>query len=153
MIYNSWDIECNRLKLVIMGHFLPFYLPSLKPKKPEFWKNEKIAGDIIILHKCTKTHNHMTYSSWDTEWDKQNFLSFWTIFWHFTPLTTREIKILKNEKSIWICHHFTRVPKITIIWCMLPEIQNMTDIFFVILGHFLPFFPTSDPKHENLEQM
>ena len=37
------------------------------------WK--KIAGDIIILHMCTKNHNHMRYSSWDTKWDR--------IFCHF----------------------------------------------------------------------
>ena len=29
--------------------------------------NKKIAGDIIILHMCTKSHNHMKYSSWDME--------------------------------------------------------------------------------------
>ena len=38
-------------------------------------KNQKIAGDIIILHMCTKNHNHMRYSSWDTKWDR--------IFCHF----------------------------------------------------------------------
>ena len=25
------------------------------------------------------------------------------------PLTTKKIKILKNEKNVWICHHFTHV--------------------------------------------
>ena len=39
------------------------------------WK--KIAGDIIILHMCTKNHNHMRYSSWDKEWDR--------IICHFGP--------------------------------------------------------------------
>ena len=29
MIYSSRDIECDRLTLVIMGHFLFFYPPSL----------------------------------------------------------------------------------------------------------------------------
>ena len=29
--------------------------------------NKKIAGDIIILHMCTKSHNHMKYSSWYME--------------------------------------------------------------------------------------
>ena len=46
-----------------------------KPEKSDFWKNEKEkknkkqrnAGDTIILHMCTKSHNHMKYSSWDTE--------------------------------------------------------------------------------------
>ena len=36
-------------------------------KNPENQKN--IAGDIIILHICTKNQNHMSYSSWYTEWD------------------------------------------------------------------------------------
>ena len=38
---------------------------------------KKTVGDIIILHICTKNHNHMRYSSWDTEWD--------IIFCHFRP--------------------------------------------------------------------
>ena len=51
-----------------------------KPEKSEFWKTEqRIAGDII-LQMCTKKHNHMRYSSWDTEWDNL-FLSFWAIFY------------------------------------------------------------------------
>ena len=41
------------------------------------WKWQKIAGDIFILHMCTKNHNHMRCSSWDTEWDR--------IFCHFGP--------------------------------------------------------------------
>ena len=61
MIYSSWDIEYDRLKLVIMEFFLPFY-----PLAQNFVKN--IAGDII-LHMCTKNHNHMRYGSWDMEWD------------------------------------------------------------------------------------
>ena len=39
MIYSSWDIEQNILKLVILGHFLPFY--PLKTQKSKFLKNEK----------------------------------------------------------------------------------------------------------------
>ena len=41
-------------------------------EKPE--EKKKNAGDIIILHMCTKSHNHMRFSSWDTEWDKIFFL-------------------------------------------------------------------------------
>ena len=54
MIYSSWDIECDRLKLLIMGHFLTLH-PSIKArKKKNFEKMKKIAGDITILHMCTK---------------------------------------------------------------------------------------------------
>ena len=37
MIYSSWDIECDRLKLVVMGHSLPFYSP-LKTQKMKILK-------------------------------------------------------------------------------------------------------------------
>ena len=47
---------------------------------------------------------------------------------------------------------YTFVPKITIIWCMLSETWSATDIFFVILGHFLPFYPTIDPKNQNFDK-
>ena len=37
-------------------------------------------------------------------------------------------------------------------WCMVPEIWSVTE-FFVILGHFLPFYPTNNPKNQNFEKM
>ena len=59
MIHSSWYIECGRLKLVIMGNFLPFTPPPppththththKKCGKSEFWKNEKKAIIIIII--------------------------------------------------------------------------------------------------------
>ena len=57
---------------------------------------KKIAGDIIILHMCTKNHNNAMYGSWEMERDGQNFLSFWTVLCPFTHLTTKKFKILKN---------------------------------------------------------
>ena len=72
----------------------------------ETWKIEKIAG-IIILHRCTKSHNHMKYSSWDTKSDKF-FLSFWAIFCPFTPHPPNNPEnqnFEKMTKHIWRCHH------------------------------------------------
>ena len=98
-----------------------------KPKKSEFWKNEKkkkIAGDIIILHMCTKNHNHMMYSSWDMQWE------------HF-PQQPRKLKFWKNEKSIWRCHHFK----------LVQQKPQLNDVFLLKYGvwqtffsHFRPFF-------------
>ena len=82
MIYSSWDIECDRLKSVIMGHFLPLVPPpplKIKKKKNQnFESMKKIAGDILIIHMCTKNQNHMRYGSWDAAWDRR-------ISWHFGP--------------------------------------------------------------------
>ena len=69
----------------------------------------------------TKNHNHLRSSSWDTEWDKQNFLSFRTIFWPFTPLTTQKIRILKKwKKNIQILslyHHFNII--LLLYYCII----------------------------------
>ena len=47
-----------------------------KPVKAEFLQNEK-NWRYHHCHICTKNHNHMRYSSWDTEWDR--------IFCQFRP--------------------------------------------------------------------
>ena len=61
-------------------------------KNQKFEKMKKNPGDIIILHMCTINDNHMMYESWVIEREKQNFLSFLTVFCLFTPLTTQKIK-------------------------------------------------------------
>ena len=108
-------LECDRLKLVIIGHFLLFYPSPLSPpknlKNQNFEKMNK-SGDII-LHICTTNDDHMMYGSWDTDRNRQNFLSF--IFLdHFcpnTPLTTRKIKILKQwKKRLEILSFYTCAP-------------------------------------------
>ena len=46
------------------------------------------------------------------ECDRQNFLSFWTVFCSFCPfrgLWTQKIKILKKRKNNWRYYHFTNV--------------------------------------------
>ena len=83
MIYSSWDIEQNKLKLLILGHFLPFYPPkNLKNQNFEKWKN--------LLE----------------------ILSF-----------------------------YTSVPKITLIWCTVPQIQSETENIFYHSGPFFALLP------------
>ena len=77
----------------IFCHFI-----SLTTPKTKILKNEKKAGDII-LQMCTMNGNHMMYGSWEMERDGQNFLSFWTFFCPFTPVTTKKIIILKKWKK------------------------------------------------------
>ena len=60
-IYSSWGMQQNILKLVLLGHFLPFYPPK-KPQKSKFWKMEKF-GEIIILYIYIKNHNYMMHGS------------------------------------------------------------------------------------------
>ena len=75
---------CEKGGAHLRSFFWHLWMNFKKPEKSEFSKNEKkIARDIIILHTCTKNHNHMRWSSWDTE--RQNFWSFWAIFYPFNP--------------------------------------------------------------------
>ena len=75
-------------------------------------KYRKTDGDLINLHLCTKNLDDMIYSSWDIEGDRLKF----EILGHFLPFYPPPSKFWKDEKNCWRCHHFTRVPKITIIW-------------------------------------
>ena len=64
MIYSSWDKEQNILKLVILGHFLPFYPPPSKnPKNQNFekWKN--------LLKIYHFTHEYQKSQSYDVRSD------------------------------------------------------------------------------------
>ena len=92
----------------------------------------------------------MMYGSWDIECDGQNFLSFWTIFCPFTPITTRKIIILKNWKNyLEISSFYTSVPKIMIICSMVPEIWHVIFHFKLFFAFYLP----NSPKNQNLKKM
>ena len=72
---------------------------SKNRKNQTLEKMRNVAGDIIILHMCSKNHNHLRYSSWDTKWDCI-FCHFGPFFSFLTPstLTTQKTKILKWKK-------------------------------------------------------
>ena len=60
MIYISWDIQQNILKLVILGHFLPFY--SIKTPKIKILKNEKICWRYEhFTHVYQKSQSHSVW--------------------------------------------------------------------------------------------
>ena len=63
LIWRRWGTPQNFLLALIDELWKTWKIRILKN-----WK--KIAQDIIILHMCTKNHNHMRYSFWDMEWDR-----------------------------------------------------------------------------------
>ena len=84
--------------VIVMFHFGLFFallLLTAHTKNENLKKMKKAAGDIIILHKCTKNHDHMLYCSWDMACERYNYFLFWAIFCPFTPLTSQKMKILK----------------------------------------------------------
>ena len=62
--------------------FLSFY--PLKTPKIKILKNEKIYWRYNHFTHVYHKLQYMMYGSWDMEWDRQNFLSFWAIFCRFT---------------------------------------------------------------------
>ena len=95
-------MERNHTHVRKVGHTSKFrfgiYWWTLKnPKNQTFEKMKKTVGDIIILHICTKNHNHMRYSSWDTEWDI-TFCHFRPFFALLTPSPSNNPKNQNFEK-------------------------------------------------------
>ena len=108
MIYSSWDIEQNILKLVILGHFLPFYPPK-NPKNQNFekWKNLlKISSFYTCVPKITIYDN-----KWCTvpEIQSETDIIFCDFGLFFALLKPKKSKFLKNEKNTWRYHHFAYV--------------------------------------------
>ena len=151
MIYNSWDIVRDKLKLVVLGHLL--LCPHLKIQKFKTLKKWKILLEIssYCLHMRLKNHNYMMYGSSDTEWDMHIF------FCHFGPFFTHlphhqqyaKSKFWKDKKYREILLVYNSVPQMTIISCMVSEIWITTNRIFCHFAQFsaLLHYPTN--SHEN----
>ena len=115
IIYSTWDTEQNKLKLIILGHFLSFI--PLKTPKIKILKNKNLL-EIPSFYTCVP-------KIWDTV---KTFLSFWAIFWPFTsaphPNDPEYQNFQKKEKNGSRYYPFihTCVPLIKILWYMVPEI-------------------------------
>ena len=70
---------------VILDNILPFYLPN--SRKHENIKNKKkISRHIMILHTCTKNHDHLLYCSRDLERDGCNCYFHFGLYFSLLPL-------------------------------------------------------------------
>ena len=89
----------------------------------------------------TVNEDHMIYGSWNIRWNRQNFLSFWTIFCPFIPQQPGKWKFWKLEKNNWRYCHFTQVHhkwQSYDIWFL--RYGAWQKKLFVILVGFLPFY-------------
>ena len=126
MLYWSLDTACNRFNYFLFWAIFCPFTPE-QPKKAKFWKNKKNTWRYHHFTYMYQNYDQMMYSSWDKVCHKCNcYFSFWAIFCPFTPLTAQKIQILKKWKNCLEISFYIRVPKITIRWCMVPEIWCVT---------------------------
>ena len=131
MVLEIWSMT-NK----IFCYFRQFFaiLPPLTTWKIKILKNwKKTPGDIIILHMCSISKNHVMFDSWDMEHEKQNFLSFWAISALLPPPPPKTPKNQYLKESF-----YTSVPKIMIICYTVPEIWHKT--YVIVIFHFGLYF-------------
>ena len=85
--YDVWFLRYRAWRTNFFFYFGQFFaLLSLKNMKNQNFEEKEMPGDIIILHKCNKIHDHMLFCSWYMARDRWNcYFSFWTIFCTFAP--------------------------------------------------------------------
>ena len=80
----------------------------------------------------------------------------WTERWTIScplPLNNLKYQHFENEKKTWRYYHFTHVHhkcQSYDAWFLRYRVWQID--FFVILGHFLPFYPLKNPKNQNFEK-
>ena len=149
----------------VFNHFGPFFALLQKIKTFEKWKSKlftenqnfgkmtKASAEVIILHMCTKNHDHIMYASWDMECDRHN-CHFEPFFPFFAPLMPK-IKIWKKRKKktygdIIILHKCTINDNHMMYgsWDMECDRHN----FFSFWTIFCPFTPPKNLENHNFEK-
>ena len=128
----------------------------LKNPRIKILKNEKICRRYHYFTHVYQKSQYMMHGSWNTKWDKQNFLSFdiWFLkykvrqteilghFLPFQPLDSLENQNFSIEKNIWRYYHFTHLHhKWQSYDVMVPEIRSVTDLIFCHFGLFFALLP------------
>ena len=152
MIYSSWDIEQNILKLVILGYFLLFY--PLKTLKIKILKNEKFCWRYhhfkLVYQKSQSCELwFLRYRVWQTEFFVilDSFLPFYP---PMDPKNQNFKKMKKTSKDIIILYMCTINGSHMMCgsWDMECNEQN----FLSFLDSFSPFYPPNNPKNQNFER-
>ena len=147
MMYSCWDTEHERQSfLSFWSIFCPF-TPPKNLKNQNFEKMKEKTGDIIILHKCTKNHDHIACRFWDMAHDRCNcYFSFWAIFCPFTPAW--KMKISKEWKKkpgdIIILHKCTKTHD-HMLYCSWDMTCDGCNSYFSFWASFFFFFALLPP--------
>ena len=112
IMYDSWNMECNRQFFCHLGPFLPFYPPPSpppnQPEKPKFWKWKKCM-EMWRYHYFIQMYHKSWYATLFLIYNDRfiSYFYFWAIFCPFTPppfphhsSSTQKIKIKKRKEKM-----------------------------------------------------
>ena len=145
-IYGSGNVRCDT-KSFNFGLFFAL-LATWQSRKSKFWKTEwRKCLKMLSIYKqiCTINDNHMMYGSWDLECNRQNFLSFWTVF-ALLPPNNPKSKILKKWKKLleilftYVYYKWKSYDK----WFLKYVAQHTKFLLFWTI--FCPFTPLTNQK-------
>ena len=89
----------------------------------------------------------LRYEAWQTE-----FFAILDCFLPVYPHNPKNQNFEKLKKKPLEISFYTSIPKIMIICYTVPEIWCVTDVLFLILGYFLPFYLPNRPKNQNFKE-
>ena len=152
MVIEIWSVT-NRIFLSFwtISVLLPPPLIPKNLKNQNFEKMKKRPGDISILLKFTKHHNHTLYCHWDIACDGCIIVILnFGLFIAVLPPNLSQQSTFKRMKrnSLEILSCCTSVPKIMMIYAILFLRHGAWRMYlvFLIFRYFLPFYPNS-PKN------
>ena len=127
-------------------------------QKSKFWQNKKKCLEILSFYTCVP----QMMIIWCLVTDISSiahiiFIHFRLFFTLLPPWQLKKSKFWKNEKHSWRHYHFTHdyhKSKSYNVWLRYGTWQTE---FFLILDHFLPFYPyspltTQNQKFEKMKQ-
>ena len=137
-----------------MGHFLLFYTLSFSsPNNQDNKEQSYWYYPFILVYVCTINEDYVMHGSWYIRHNRQEIFGRFFALLPPPPLTIQKMKILKKwEKHLDIISFYTCVPKMTIIWCMVPEIWSVTNIFFCQFGPIFSFSLLNNLDNQNFEK-
>ena len=114
-----------------------FFFRNLDPH------NSRLNRKRVVIHK--KKHTHVKKVRHTSKF-------LFGIYWW--TLKTRKIIFLKKRKKIARDNNFTHVHrKLQSYEVRLERCRVRETNFFAIMGNFLSFYPTNNPKNQNLQKL
>ena len=137
-------------------HSGPFFvlLSPYGPRKSKFFKNEK--NTWRYYHFTNVYHKRQSYDVWFLKYRVQRtevFVILDRVLSFYFPNNPKNQNFEKMKKNNWRYYHFTYVYQnwqSYDVW-FLRHWARQTE-FFVILDHFLPFYPLNNLKNQNFEK-